>query len=93
MPLVPCPLKVDVVEAAYSVLRNTLGAVEDFVTLQKAHQEFLNTVKTKFYVDNIEISQVTRRLGSDTQSRWTRSIRVWPIGFGDSSAAVRTKAR
>lgn len=51
-------LKVDVVEAAYSVLRSTLAGVEDFVCLQRAHQEFLSTLRMKFYLDNLDISQV-----------------------------------
>lgn len=52
--------KVDVVEAAYSVLQSKLGAVEDFVSFQRGHQEFLSTLRAKFYLDNLEISQVRR---------------------------------
>lgn len=50
--------KVDVVEAAYKLLQSKLGAVRDFVSLQRAHQEFLATLRSKFYIDNLEISQV-----------------------------------
>eukprot|EP00752_Nemacystus_decipiens_P015142 g13489.t1 len=50
-------LQVDVVEAAYSSLQNKLGTVRDFVSLQRAHQEFLATLRAKFYIDNLEISQ------------------------------------
>lgn len=32
--------------------------VRDFVSLQRAHQEFLATLRAKFYVDNLEIAQV-----------------------------------
>lgn len=50
-------LQVDVVEAQYSVLKNTLAGVEDFVSLQRAHHQFLSTLRAKFYLDNLEISQ------------------------------------
>eukprot|EP00903_Cladosiphon_okamuranus_P017746 g16336.t1 len=50
-------LQVDVVEAAYKLLQSKLGAVRDFVSLQRAHQEFLATLRAKFYIDNLEISQ------------------------------------
>lgn len=51
-------LQVDVVEAAYTLLRSKLVTVRDFVSLQRAHQEFLATLRAKFYVDNLEIAQV-----------------------------------
>ena len=50
--------KVDVVEAAYALLQRKLGAVRDFVSLQRAHTEFLATLRAKFYIDSLEISQV-----------------------------------
>lgn len=53
-----CHSKVDVVEAAYSLLQTKLESVRDFVTLHRAHQEFLATLRAKFYIDNLEISQV-----------------------------------
>lgn len=53
--------QVDVVEAAYAVLRRKLGVVRDFASLQRAHQEFLATLRAKFYIDNLEISQVLAR--------------------------------
>lgn len=56
-----CVAKVDTVEAAYSVLKATLAGVEDFVSLQRAHQEFLDTLRTKFHLDDLVVSQVRRR--------------------------------
>ncbi|CAB1118482.1 unnamed protein product [Ectocarpus sp. CCAP 1310/34] len=50
-------LQVDVVEAAYTLLRSKLVTVRDFVSLQRAHQEFLATLRAKFYVDNLAIAQ------------------------------------
>lgn len=46
------------VEAAYTLLRSKLVTVRDFVSLQRAHQEFLATLRAKFYVDNLAIAQV-----------------------------------
>lgn len=46
------------IEAEYSVLQRTLAGLEDFVTLQRAHHQFLSTLRAKFYLDNLEISQV-----------------------------------
>ncbi|CAN0154421.1 unnamed protein product [Scytosiphon promiscuus] len=50
-------LQVDVVEAAYAMLRSKLRIVRDFVSLQRAHQDYLSTLRAKFYIDNLEISQ------------------------------------
>lgn len=64
------PSKADVVEAAYTLLQSKLGSVRDFVSLQRAHQEFLATLRAKFYIDNLEISQV--RLVLITRITFTR---------------------
>eukprot|EP00904_Undaria_pinnatifida_P009331 jgi/Undpi1/5528/HiC_scaffold_2.g00805.m2 len=50
-------LQVDVVEAAHTVLKAKLETVRDFVSLQRAHQDMLSTLRAKFYLDNLEISQ------------------------------------
>lgn len=40
------------------VLKAKLETVRDFVSLQRAHQEMLSTLRAKFYLDNLDISQV-----------------------------------
>lgn len=50
--------QVDVVEAAHTVMKAKLETVRDFVSLQRAHQEMLSTLRAKFYLDNLDISQV-----------------------------------
>lgn len=46
------------VEAAHTVLKGKMEMVRDFVSLQRAHQEMLSTLRAKFYLDNLDISQV-----------------------------------
>ena len=46
------------VESAHTVLKGKLETVRDFVSLQRAHQEMISTLRAKFYLDNLDISQV-----------------------------------
>ena len=46
------------VEAAHTVLKSKLETVRDFVSLQRAHREMLSTLRAKFFLDNLDISQV-----------------------------------
>lgn len=76
-------MQVDVVEAAYAELRTKLGIVRDFVSLQRAHQEYLSTLRAKFYIDNLEISQV--------RTRWDSFLSLEEVCT--VTAVVRTFAR
>lgn len=38
-------------------MKAKLETVRDFVSLQRAHQEMLSTLRAKFYLDNLDISQ------------------------------------
>ncbi|CAM9417035.1 unnamed protein product, partial [Choristocarpus tenellus] len=54
--------KVDVVEVEYSLLRRTVSTSRDFEGVRRAHDNFLSTMRTKFYIDNLNIKESIQRL-------------------------------